>query len=322
MRPTRHLNTFMFLGIVAIAFMTSASAQAFMLKPAAEVDGPFIHLADVLVEAGDIGTQRVALSPAPGETMSLQLHMIESAMRKAGVTQSLALGNGYVTVRRAGQEIPAHVLEQQILHAIAIKEGTRAQLDIRITGTRGSLYLPPHSDLTKIRITSLETDKRSGRFSAVLVAPYDTSAQLRTDISGIAEPVMTIPVLAQAVGRGDVVERRMIDWIEMPERRVNRTMLLDVEQLAGMEAVRPLKAGQPLRMNDVQRPLLVEKGSFVTMSIRHGALSLSATGKAMQDGARGDTIRLMNTSTNRMIEAEVTGAGSVTVAGLARIASR
>ncbi len=321
-RPDRNFATLLLMVIMGLAVMVPGTAQAYMLKSAAEVNGPFIHLSDVLADAGKIGTQRVALAPDPGETMSLQLHVIESAMRKAGVTQSLALGNGYISVRRSGREIPSHILEGRIFDAIAAKNGTRSQLNIRITGTRGSLYLPPESDFNRIRIENLETDNRSGRFSATLVVPYDVNAQLRTDISGIAEPVMRVPVLAHALSRGEMVTRHMIDWIELPERRVNRTMVLDVEQLVGMEVQRPLKAGQPLRISDVRHPLMVEKGSLVTMTVVNGALSLSATGKAMQDGAMGETIRLINTSTNRMIEAKVTGAGTVTVTGMSRIASR
>ncbi len=321
-RPRHGLAISMFLAVMALAVTLSGTAQAYMLKSAAEVKGPFIHLADVLTDAGTIGMQRVALAPAPGETLNLQLHIIENALRKAGVTQPLALGKGYLVVRRSGREIPAHILEDRLSDALMAKTSRQTQLDIRITGTRGSLYLPPESDFNRIQIESLEIDDRSGRFSATLVAPYDTNAQLRTDISGIAEPVTQVPVLAHALGRGETVSRTMIDWITISDRRINRTMILAMDQLIGMETVRPLKAGQPLRISDVRQPLMVEKGTLVTMVVEQGALSLSATGKAMQDGSLGETIRLMNTSTSRMIEAKVTGAGLVTAIGMSRTASR
>ncbi|RMF17209.1 MAG: flagella basal body P-ring formation protein FlgA, partial [Alphaproteobacteria bacterium] len=65
---------------------------------------------------------------------------------------------------------------------------------------------------------------------------------------------------------------------------------------------------------DIERPVLVRKGSLVTMQVRHGAMVLSAIGKAMQDGALGDSILLLNPRTRRTVEGTVVAAGRVDIA--------
>jgi len=58
---------------------------------------------------------------------------------------------------------------------------------------------------------------------------------------------------------------------------------------------------------------LVSKGSLVTIILKKPGLSLTSQGRALQNGADGDTIRISNTNTSRTIEAVVIGSNIVTV---------
>jgi flagella basal body P-ring formation protein FlgA len=49
------------------------------------------------------------------------------------------------------------------------------------------------------------------------------------------------------------------------------------------------------------------------MKIETPLMSLSAQGKALQDGTQGETVRVMNTQSNRMVEGIVDGPGSVVI---------
>jgi flagella basal body P-ring formation protein FlgA len=60
--------------------------------------------------------------------------------------------------------------------------------------------------------------------------------------------------------------------------------------------------------------VLVAKGSTVTMTLEKPRMSLSVRGRALQDGARGDVVRVMNTNSNRIVEAVVVEPGLVVVA--------
>lgn len=54
----------------------------------------------------------------------------------------------------------------------------------------------------------------------------------------------------------------------------------------------------------------VRRGETVTLEYAAPGLSLSMRARALEDGAVGDSVRFLNTSSNRTIEAVVTGPGA------------
>jgi len=104
----------------------------------------------------------------------------------------------------------------------------------------------------------------------------------------------------------------------MREETVRREVLLELDRVVGQSARRPLRAGEVLRDNDLRAPLLVNRNGLVTIVLRAGGMSLSAQGRALDDGARGDTVRVLNVQSKRTIEAQVIGPDAVAVVGGAR----
>ena len=57
----------------------------------------------------------------------------------------------------------------------------------------------------------------------------------------------------------------------------------------------------------------VAKGARVALQLQSGALIVSASGQAMESGALGDRITVLNPTSRAVIDAEITGAGRVRV---------
>ena len=68
-----------------------------------------------------------------------------------------------------------------------------------------------------------------------------------------------------------------------------------------------------MQANSIRRPILVAKGSLVTIILKAPQMTLTAQGKALENGSDGDTVQITNTQSNKVIEAEVTGPGKVSV---------
>ncbi|MEH6725431.1 MAG: flagellar basal body P-ring formation chaperone FlgA, partial [Hyphomicrobiales bacterium] len=77
------------------------------------------------------------------------------------------------------------------------------------------------------------------------------------------------------------------------------------------EARRAMRPGVPISANDVQPPTLIARNDRVVIELRTGRLSISADGRAMEAGAEGDTISVINTHSKRVIDARVIGRGRV-----------
>lgn len=80
-----------------------------------------------------------------------------------------------------------------------------------------------------------------------------------------------------------------------------------------METARRLAAGETLTARHVARPLLVRRGHAVTLEAGGGGISVSAPGRALEDGGRGDPVRVRNTRSERVVEGRVIGQDRVRV---------
>ena len=98
--------------------------------------------------------------------------------------------------------------------------------------------------------------------------------------------------------------------------------LRDVSELIGMSPLRTLSADRPVKRSEIRRPVLVGKGSIVTMVFRSERMMLTAQGKALQNGSKGDNIRILNTKTHKVIDGTVLNSGTVTVSPLGQLALR
>lgn len=92
--------------------------------------------------------------------------------------------------------------------------------------------------------------------------------------------------------------------------------------LVGMQARRTLRAGETVRLEDVRRPVLVTKGSTVTMVFEAPGIVLTASGRAMSEGGMGENVTIQNPMSYRQITGVVIGPGQIRAQfGAARFAA-
>lgn len=144
-----------------------------------------------------------------------------------------------------------------------------------------------------------------------IAAPSEAAAQQQT---------VEIAVLSSAVQAGEIISASDLETQAVDARKARGA--LGMEEIAGLEARRPLSAGAPVRAHDLRQPNLIKKGQAVTMVVSHGNLTIAAKGKALEDGSKGSIVRVQNISSNQVIQGEVTATGLVSVSsgGMALLA--
>lgn len=120
------------------------------------------------------------------------------------------------------------------------------------------------------------------------------------------------PVLARPVDRGELLSPA--DFVEEDKPASAGVGALSPAAVKGMEATRRLMPGAVVRANDVMAPRMVRRGEPVTLKVRQGGLTITAQGRALSDGRRGDIVRVVATPTNRTLEGAVEGPGAVRIA--------
>jgi flagella basal body P-ring formation protein FlgA len=120
-----------------------------------------------------------------------------------------------------------------------------------------------------------------------------------------------VPVLARSVEKGEMLGASDFTQAPLPVTAARGAVLPD--QATGREAVRPLRAGNPVRASDLVAPRVIRRGQSVTILLTSGALSINAAGRALTDAGVGETVRVLNLSSNRTIEAIADEAGRARV---------
>jgi len=91
--------------------------------------------------------------------------------------------------------------------------------------------------------------------------------------------------------------------------------IADLGEVIGMESRVVLYAGRPILPDHLTAPALVQRNEIVPLIFQNTSLSISTHGRALDRGAVGDTIRVMNISSRATLFGKVQLDGSVAVTG-------
>ena len=81
-----------------------------------------------------------------------------------------------------------------------------------------------------------------------------------------------------------------------------------------------MRAGMPIRVADIVKPDFVSRDQSVTVIYQVPGIYLTTRGKAIESGAEGDTVSVLNLQTKRTLTGVVTGRGQVTIQGASQSA--
>lgn len=285
--------------------------QRVTLVSTATVGGSSIYLGDLFIGTGDKAGTPVAYSPKPGRKAVFDARWLYRVARAYGLNwRPLSLRDRVVVVRDSIVIGPDRI-KAEILEALA-DYGVGPDIDIQLGNRLMRIHVAGDTAPT-LEVEEIAYNARARRFTAILAAPAGDPSARRYRITGRLYEVQEAPVLVRRKLAGQIIEAQDIKWVKIRADRLQRNVILDDGGLIGMAVRRGLKAGVPVRTTDVRRPVLVPKGSLVTLVLASPNMKLSAQGRAMEDGSDGQVIRITNTQSNTIIEGVVTGANRVAV---------
>ena len=290
-----------------------APANQVWLRPSINVEGRDITLGDLFENAGPTARKIFSSAPAPGEQTNFRVVQVLAAAEAAGLRWTPDPNLRLVSVTRIGKLVPRREILDKLADAIARQSG-EPRMPVLLSDQSFSLSVAMDEKPT-VRIEDLDYDARSQRFAAILIAPADDARASRVRVTGRVHQVAEVPVLKVRYGSGQVIKESDIDWIEIASDRITADIITDAGALVGQATKRPLAAGTLVRGNDVQRPLLVNKGALVTMTLATANMSLTTTGRAIDAGSLGEAIQVTNVQSNKTVLATVVGPNLVAVAG-------
>lgn len=290
--------------------ITVATADASALRNSVIVEGDVVRLGDIFENAGAYADRAVINAPAPGRRLTLDINFLAEAARVYRVNWRPMSRFDRVVVERAGKTISAGEITQR-LRGDLVAEGMPKNAHIELTNRSFEINVPLQMS-TDMDVRNVSFDASSGRFNALLLVGGEHNPQ-RIMLSGRTYSTTPLPVLRRAVSPGEVIRKDDIEIIHRREDQVARDAITDPSRLIGTTPRSRMRAGDPVRENETRAPVVVARNAPVIIRLVHGPMTLTAQGKAEEEGSRGDVIRVRNMQSNKTIEATVTGPDTVAI---------
>ncbi|HZP74792.1 MAG TPA: flagellar basal body P-ring formation chaperone FlgA [Pseudolabrys sp.] len=283
-----------------------------VLKRQAFVTGDIVRIGDLIDNAGIVADDPIFRAPDPGETGAVPAARVAEAVRSHAI---IGLDTGGVTevkVTRLSRPVAASDIQARIVQALAgrYRVGPAAELYIVFDRELTTLHVDPSA--SDPSVTRLAYDPRSGRFDVLL----DASGQALR-FTGTALPGVDSVVLTRPIGRGELLKASDLVVQRRPKAEVSPEVVRSLDLAVGFAMRRSLATGQVLAKTDLTKPDLVTRDTDVTLVYQVPGITLTMRGKALESGAEGDTVNVLNAQSKRTVQGTVAGPGRVVVAGQA-----
>ena len=306
---TRHL-ILAFLLSFGLAAAHAEDAPRPVLKAHATVSGDVVKIGDLIENAGIVAKVPIFRAPDLGSTGTVPAEAIVQAVSQHALIGLDTAGLSEVTVTRPARTIPAKEIEEAVAQALAdqYQLGPAKDVSVAFDGVVTAIYVEP-SALGDPRVTRVAYDTRSARFDATLDLPTGTSTRGSLRVTGRARATAAVVTVAHTMERGSVLKNADVVIERRPRAEVGRDALTDIDRALGLAARNSMQAGQIVRAADLAKPELVQRNDIVTLTYITPGIRLTIRGKALDAGAEGDTISVLNEQSKRTLQAVVTGPG-------------
>ncbi|WP_347329500.1 flagellar basal body P-ring formation chaperone FlgA [Marinimicrobium locisalis] len=122
-----------------------------------------------------------------------------------------------------------------------------------------------------------------------------------------------IAVTSRSLGRGHRLNAGDVTLAVRNTGQLRQGFVTQPDAIIGMEVRRPLQAGDPLRLSQLEAATVVRRGDQVRLKAKTGSITVDTKGTALSDGRVGDQVRVRNDRSERVIRGRVIGPGTVEV---------
>ncbi|QOZ44191.1 flagella basal body P-ring formation protein FlgA [Bradyrhizobium sp. CCBAU 53340] len=291
------------------------------LRASVTVTSDVVRVGDLIDNAGSAALIPVYRSPDLGTTGALPVAQVLSVLRAKQVIGVMTGDIKEVQVTRLARTLASKDLENAVASALERRFGLGDAANLTVTFDRGvSDMRLDASNTGALQAVATRYDSRGGRFDIAFEISNDSNpAPTRLRLTGTAIETVEVAVLTRDIDRSEMLKSSDIAQERRPKSEVTGEPALR-ERAIGMQLRRPMRAGTPIRVADIAKPEFVTRDQSVTVIYQVPGIYLTTRGKAIDGGAEGDTVSVLNLQTKRTLTGIVTGRGQVTVQGASQSA--
>jgi flagella basal body P-ring formation protein FlgA len=297
--------------LLLLCCIAPAAAQDLAaLRPFATVDDAVVRLEDLFEGLGTRGALVLGPAPPPGQRLVVEAAQLHAIARRNNIAWQSSGGADRVVLDRPGRALTQEEVLDALRQALA-PQGVEEEAALVLNAFAAPL-LPPAA-LPQILVEQASYDAASGRFGASLAVAAEGVPTQRIRLAGRAVATQPVLVAVRRIGVGEVLQAQDVRLVRLPASQSRPGAAERAEQAVGQALRRPAAPGQPLLLASLSPPLVVERGSAVTLHYETRGLAITAQGRAMEGAARGAMVPVMNLGSRIVVEGRAIGPGQVRV---------
>ncbi len=291
----------------------AAGAVTVTLRADATVADDQIWLDDIATVSDSL-PERIALGRAPlaGAARQLTAAQVAGAVRRAcGRDADITVCGEAVTVRRATTILTGAQIVAAATAAAREQFAHYARVEVELAGA-------PPADLTVYTSgmtvsAQLQGSAIGGRMTARVVVLHNDRPLKVLSVPLQVTPYAVVAVAAGELVRGTELTAAQVTLAEQPLTGLHGAPVTELSQLAGRRVKRLLAAGAVITRDALEEMPLIANGEEVSVTVLRGGVTLTTRARAREDGCRGESIRLSNLDSGKLLTAEVVAPGTVII---------
>ena len=268
-----------------------------------------IHVVDNILYLNDIfeGVQKygdieVDVTPEPGKTKVYSKSYIQHLMSQYDLLNKGITVPEKIYVHRASQIVNQEMIEELIKDKL--QPYWKQSLEIVFDLEPLEFHIASNAKIP-LRIQDIRYIPETGRFQSIVQFAGDTESSYFKRIDGSLTETIRVYVPARPIVRGEVIRKEALHMKKLPVSKLMNNTIVSVDDLVGMSSKKSLGVNQLIRSNDIDYPKIVFKGSLLNIIYKAHGIKLSLKGRALEEGVKGQTIRVQNLDSHTTIYAKV-----------------
>lgn len=304
------MRTLLLTTVAAGLLLTATATAEIRLRQQASPSGDTVTLGDLFDGLDARANVVIGPAPAPGSRATFQIKHIVALARQHELAWRPRGDEKPLVVTRDGNSFTRRDVLDRIRGELRAR-GIDGDLDIDLAGRLVDANFKRSA--TEMMLRDFQFDGATGQFNGEIVIYASAGPREFLPLSGRALSIRRVPVVQRLIRRGQAIAADDVVWTEIKLAPAVRGIADDRSEVVGKAARRTLRPGKPLQQADLTEPVIVEKGSLVTVSLSAPGLRLTTMGRALEDAALGEAVKVMNAQSKRTIETTVIGPGQVRV---------
>lgn len=287
-----------FLPVFALGLCLAAlPSDAATLRKAAILHRAQVRLSDLFADLAPGQDCDLGPAPAPGQSQIIDGAQLEAIATQFGIDWPDASDTARVRLTRAARTVTRDDI-MPLITAELRKRGAPENAILDIPNFSGPTIAASQDETPQL--ANVVYDASHGRFSAYFTFPSDEGISSSFRADGTVSAQIDVVTALHDLSPGQIISRNDLDVINEDSRTLPARTISDPAAVVGQTARHTISAGSPLTPDQIIHVDLVEKGAPVILDISSTGLHLTASGIAVDSGALGERIHVLN-PTSRMI---------------------